>query len=77
MSTSVDNELRTLTHEEMLANARLRAAAPELLDALKYALPYLRVVVPFPRSGINADGTVDVNCVDRVIAAIAKAEGKS
>lgn len=45
----------------------------QLLDALEYALPYLRACVPHPRNGINADNTVDVNCVDRAIAAIAAA----
>lgn len=57
------------------ADARLIAAAPELLEALEYALPYLEACVPRPRNGINADGSVDVNCVDRARAAIAKATG--
>lgn len=57
------------------ANGRLLAAAPCLLEALEYALPYLRACVPSPRNGVNADGSVDVNCVDRARAAIAKATG--
>lgn len=56
--------------DEMAANAMLVAAAPELLDALKYALPYLESVVPNPR-----DNGTDINCVSRARAAIAKAEG--
>jgi hypothetical protein len=56
-------------------NARLVAAAPDLLEALQYALPYLEACVPNPRNGINSDYSVDVNCVDRARAAIAKATG--
>lgn len=56
-------------------DARLIAAAPELLEALQYALPYLEAFIPHPRNGVNADCSVDVNCVDRARAAIAKATG--
>lgn len=59
------------------ANLSLILAAPEMLDALKYALPYLEACVPNPRNGHNADGSIDVNCVDRARAAIAKAEGRA
>lgn len=48
--------------EEAKANARLIAAAPELLQALKYARRFLR--------GIDHD-------VDYVDGVIAKAEGRS
>ncbi|MEA3250181.1 MAG: hypothetical protein U9Q35_01155 [Pseudomonadota bacterium] len=57
-------------------DANLIAAAPELFEALEYALPYLRACAPSPRDGINQDGSVDVNCVDRALAAIAKARGE-
>jgi hypothetical protein len=57
------------------ANARLIAAAPNLLEALEYAMPYLEACVPNPRNGQNADGSIDVNCVDRARAAIARAKG--
>jgi hypothetical protein len=55
-----------------------RATTPEyrdLLDALQYALPYLEACVPNPRNGVNSDFSVDMNCVDRARAAIAKARG--
>lgn len=58
-------------------NARLISAAPDLLEALEYALPYLKACVPFPRNGINQDGSVDVNCVDRARSAIARARGEA
>lgn len=61
--------------EAARANAQLLAAAPELLDAIIYALPYLEAAVTNPRNGVNADCSVDVNCVDRARAAIAKATG--
>lgn len=76
------NKMRVLANvhiepgnEMDLVNARLIAAAPELLEALQYALPYLEACVPNPRNGVNADYSVDVNCVDRARAAIAKATG--
>ena len=34
--------------DEVLANARLMAAAPEMLDALQYALPYLMDAAGMP-----------------------------
>ncbi|XAI95213.1 hypothetical protein [Leptolyngbya phage Lbo-JY16] len=49
----------------------------ELLEALEYALPYLEACVPSPRNGINPDCSVDVNCVDRARAAIAKSRSQS
>ncbi len=57
------------------ADRALIVAAPDLLDALKYALPYIEACVPSPRNGVNADYSPDVNCVARARAAIAKAEG--
>lgn len=57
--------------------AKLIAAAPALLEALEYALPYLRAAVPNPRNGVNADCSVDVNCIDRAISAIAAAKGQA
>lgn len=57
------------------ANARLIAAAPELLEALEYALPHLQACVPNPRNGLNNYCTPNINCVDRARAAIAKATG--
>lgn len=65
-------EAFALMREEL---ARERKIKSELLEALEYALPYLRACVPNPRNGVNADCSVDVNCVDRARAAIAKATG--
>jgi hypothetical protein len=62
-------------NEGQAARRALIAAAPKLLEALQYALPYLEACVPNPRNGINADCSVDVNCVDRARAAISKATG--
>jgi hypothetical protein len=62
---------------ELLANARVMRSSPELLEALEYALPYLEACVPNPRNGVNADYSVDVNCVHRARSAIAKARGQS
>lgn len=55
------------------ANAHLIAAAPELYEALEYALPYLQACVPEPRDGANGD----INCVKRALLAMAKARGES
>lgn len=49
------------------ANARLIAAAPDMLTALKYAEPFLR------RFGTSDEATA----VAMALAAIAKAEGRS
>jgi hypothetical protein len=48
--------------EEQVANAQLISAAPDMLVALKWA----RTCVPFPS-----------DCHDSIVAALAKAEGKS
>ena len=61
------------------APATAQGVNQQLLEALEYALPYLMACVPNPRNGLNADGSADVNCVDRARAAIAaarKGEGK-
>lgn len=57
---------------EVEANAALMAAAPDLYDALEYALPYLQACVPDPRDGANGD----INCVKRAMIAMAKARGE-
>lgn len=41
-----------------------------MLDALEYALPYLEACIPNPRNGVNHDGSVDLNAVQRVRDAI-------
>jgi hypothetical protein len=64
-----------ISQEQAEINGRLIAAAPDLLEALQYALPYLEACVPNPRNGVNADYSTDTNCVDRARAAIAKATG--
>lgn len=72
-----DREHMFLLHYSMQGLvSRMRRSdeiAAHLLDALEYALPYLEACVPNPRNGVNHDNTVDVNCVDRARAAIAKA----
>lgn len=62
--------------ETQRANANLMAAAPCLLEALEYAMPYLEACIPSPRNGVNSDGSVDINAIDRARAAIAKAKGE-
>ena len=66
-------------HENDDTEAKLlkMKAAGQMYEALKYALPYLRAVVPSPRNGVNHDCTSDMNCVERVEAALAAAEGRS
>ena len=62
-------EAHTEEHADVMANARLIAAAPELLAVLK-------------RMVLDCERTVELECVhgsqvvDDAIAAIAKAEGK-
>ena len=56
--------------EESDANARLIASAPDLLAACKSLLEKLR-----ERKGTEAEGRVSVSDVQRIKAAIAKAEG--
>ncbi|MDE1138161.1 MAG: hypothetical protein PW999_00610 [Paraburkholderia tropica] len=83
MQTATIHEARTLEHELRTCRAeynhigaeRLMTRAADFLDALEYALPYLEACVPNPRNGVNADYSIDVNCVDRSRAAIAKATG--
>jgi len=53
---------------ETQANARLLAAAPELLEALKESLPQLRWA--------NVHGSRCDELIAEVVAAIAKAEGR-
>lgn len=70
VSPVINNE-RGETSEEGKANARLIAAAPELLEALVAAVNYLSRLPPFPDRG------VDVEAVRLLgVAAIAKAEGR-
>jgi hypothetical protein len=69
------------------ANARLMAAAPDLLAALKFMLGKLEVALaaerratlaPYPKSGVEYVGADPADCeeVKQARAAIAKAEGK-
>jgi hypothetical protein len=68
---------------ERMANARLIAAAPELLAALRVALSWVEldtpngVQHPFPAWALRDNGEADAQWIaDRVRAAIAKAEGR-
>lgn len=69
----------TKKDEEVIApaNARLIAAAPELLDALKRLLPFavIRVLDQWD-SGRNPDYNASKELADSARLAIAKAEGK-
>lgn len=60
---------------EQRANARLIAAAPEMYEALKRALPYLRDHVAMT-AGDDFSGFGDRLAFDAAEAAIAKAEGR-
>jgi hypothetical protein len=55
---------------EMAANARLIAAAPELLDALREAYSAITYMMS------NDDCGGAANALEAVVAAIAKAEGR-
>lgn len=61
------------TFQEMEANARLIAAAPEMLEALKACLPLLTYWYEQRQDHL---GPVEKSCVGQVRDAIAKAEGK-
>ncbi len=62
------------TLERVEANARLIAAAPDLLDACKAALGLMVDLEKSNAIHINQPGRL---CADQIRAAIAKAEGKN
>lgn len=62
-----DIETEKCQHAEIISNARLIAAAPDLLAALKDAL------LQFEHNGDESDRDLEV--LNRMQAAIAKAEG--
>lgn len=62
---------------EGVANARLIAAAPELLEALEQALPWVATAVAF-RSDVHPEARENnKKAVEKIKAAIEKATGKS
>ena len=67
-----DNEIEGVkgrTHAEAIANARLIAAAPELLAALEMVLEYAE--------DCAADRGERPGCIDHARSAVAKAKGQS
>ena len=70
-----DGQKRTLLPSEMVANAHLIAAAPEMYEALQAILPYV------PISSASEGGAVarswNVIAADKVRAALKKARGES
>jgi hypothetical protein len=70
-----DDNGRPLSPDEMAANARLIAAAPEMLSALRAARDDLSDLLEVAH--LTDEGVADTTAVlDQVIAAIAKAEGR-
>lgn len=65
-----DDEGNWMPNKEVEANARLIAAAPELLDALHSAKGTIEYLLA------NADNGPAYNCIEVIAAAIAKAEGQ-
>lgn len=66
-----DSEDRPLPESMMLANARLIAAAPDLLEACTSALGTIQYLLS------NSDNGPAENCLEVLAAAIAKAEGRA
>lgn len=69
--------IATLRGSDRAANANLIAAAPELLTALKEALPWLLLLGDKIGNGTPTDPDGRCRAVLAVRDAIAKAEGKS
>lgn len=61
--------------DETLANARLIAAAPDMLAALEDMLTVFRAVADLDDEGFDPDGC-EYSCVIEASAAIAKAKGE-
>jgi hypothetical protein len=72
------NEPQPRSREEMEANAKLMAAAPELLTELKNLLATARVVDAGNKNQYGKDCCgFAAECFDQAAAAIAKAEGSA
>ena len=71
---AVEGPTRTVAHvklaREAEANAYLLAAAPDLLEALKLAEDYMHLWME------HNTGSTELNDLERIEAAIAKAEGR-
>ena len=66
--SSAYSSYTSVTEDQVKANARLIAAAPELLEALKACLAELLV--------LHTDRPGTEECIQQAYAAIAKAEGE-
>lgn len=72
---SISTAMPRATIEESDANARLIAAAPELLEALNWALKNLEEIA-LPEFEKQGRVTSINNAIEKARAAIAKAEGR-
>ena len=65
-----DEEDNDLSNSENKANARLIAAAPDMLEALKAALPFVT------KYSHAHDSTIAWRATERIIEVVARAEGE-
>lgn len=75
-TTARDFTLKDGAREQNDANARLIAAAPELLDALVEAVECGMVPISSAKDGGASTHSRQVRCADMIRAAIAKATGE-
>jgi len=70
------NRRSGIANQEAIANARLIAAAPELLEALRKVVNMRCIKLPVPGGEVICSYLDYTGVMDKALAAIAKAEGK-